>query len=176
MPGYWYSFTSQIDDSSTIAFFCLDTNPLAYLSGSEAAAPSDTGAERRQLRWLDSSLSVSSARWKVVVGHHTIYSNGSHGENDVLRDLLLPILTRSRADLYLCGHDHHLEMLKPVSGVHFVISGAGGKRRDVTWRENTMFAATNNGSNFFRVSAKEIALEFLDRTGHVIYATTITKP
>jgi acid phosphatase len=182
MPAEYYTFTASaatdtlgMHDSTSVQFFCINTNPIAYLSAAEASALPDTGAERRQLHWLDSALARSTARWRVVVGHHTIYSGGEHGDNPVLQDLLQPILARNRVDVYLCGHDHHLEMIRPVQGIHYVISGAGGKSRDVTWRENTIFAATNNGFNLFRAGSSELLVEFLDRNGTVIFARSIPR-
>jgi acid phosphatase len=181
-PAGYYTFTRSASftgsghtDSVTVQFFCLDTNPLAYLSAPAAAALPDTGKEKRQLRWLDSTLSQSTARWKIVIAHHTIYSGGEHGDNPVLRDLLQPIMERNHTDLYLCGHDHHLELVKPVAGINFIISGAGGKHRDVTWRDNTLFAATNCGYNSFRLSSSEMLVEFFDKDGKLVFAHVVKK-
>lgn len=41
---------------------------------------------------VDVALKESNAKWKVVVGHHTIYSAGTHGNTQELVDKLLPIL------------------------------------------------------------------------------------
>jgi len=175
MPDYYYSFSVPMSDTASIQFFCLDTNPLSSLDTAEVHALPDSGKQMRQVRWLERELSASHARWKVVVGHHTIYSGGSHGDNDGLRVLLEPVMAHYGVDVYLCGHDHHLELIAPVHGITYVISGAGGKRRDVTWRDNTLFAATNYGFNFFRVSAKNMLIEFLDRGGNIRYVHEITK-
>jgi len=63
----------------------------------------------------------------IVYGHHPLYSSGAHGE-----DLNLIILLEANgADLYLAGHDHNLEIRKPINGVTYVVSGAGGKLRNI---------------------------------------------
>ena len=41
---------------------------------------------------LDVALAASVARWKFVVGHHTLRSVSDHGDTEELVDLLLPIL------------------------------------------------------------------------------------
>jgi tartrate-resistant acid phosphatase type 5 len=173
MPDRYYSFRKAIDDSTDLDVFCLDTNPLAYLSIGEAKSLNDTSAEKKQLLWLDRQLQQSTARWKVVIGHHTVYSGGEHGDNETLQFLLEPIFISGGVDFYLCGHDHDLELLKPVRGVTYIVSGAGSKHRDVRWRENTVYARTNLGFTFFRMSRAEVVVEFLTRAGAIEYAHTI---
>ncbi len=75
---------------------------------------------------VERALERSHATWKIVYGHHPIRSHGRYGDSEELALKLLPIL-RGRADLYLAGHEHDLQILEPEDGLHFVISGAGGK-------------------------------------------------
>jgi tartrate-resistant acid phosphatase type 5 len=111
LPTPYYTYLA-----GPVQFFALDTNPI------ERAEPS----RGLQLRWLREQLARSTARWKVVYGHHPIYSNGLHGNSEVLIRQLLPILKRYRVDVYLAGHDHDLQALAPDGGVHFFVSGSGG--------------------------------------------------
>jgi len=175
MPDRYYSFVQAIDDSTTAEFFCLDTNPLAYLSLGEAQSLTDTSIEIQQLHWLARRLEESTSRWKIVLGHHPLYSGGEHGDNSTLQYLLEPLFINHHVDFYLCGHDHDLELLKPIHGVTYVVSGAGSKHRDVRWRENTQFAETNLGFTFFRMSDNDTVVEFLTRSGSVEYAYTVRK-
>jgi tartrate-resistant acid phosphatase type 5 len=41
---------------------------------------------------LDEAMKKSSARWKIVVGHHTMRSVSEHGDTEELLKLLLPVL------------------------------------------------------------------------------------
>jgi len=41
---------------------------------------------------VDSALKESRAKWKIVVGHHTIKTAGIHGNTEELVKQLLPIL------------------------------------------------------------------------------------
>ncbi len=175
MPDYYYTVSVPVDDSTAIQFFCIETTPMAKVNPEDVPTLPESSPIRRQAHWLDSTLAASHARWKVVVGHHTIYSGGDHGDNPGLQALLGPIMERHRVDIYLCGHDHDLQLIGPIKGTTYVVSGAGGKRRDTTWRDNTLFAATNYGFNFFRVSARDILIEYLDRSDTVRFAYQIVK-
>ncbi|MDA0707067.1 MAG: metallophosphoesterase [Proteobacteria bacterium] len=70
-----------------------------------------TDADRAQPQWLEAALQASTAKWKLVVAHHPIWSSsGSKFEQaKVLREMLLPALCRY-ADAYIVGHDHTLEI------------------------------------------------------------------
>ena len=37
-------------------------------------------------------LQASDARWKVVVGHHPVFSTGEHGSTSELMKHILPVL------------------------------------------------------------------------------------
>jgi hypothetical protein len=90
--------------------------------------------------WLDESLASSTARWKIVIGHHPLWSTAGSkfAQAQALRELILPTLCR-RADLYLAGHEHTLELhlddcsqAAPGTGASpllQVVSGAGAKQR-----------------------------------------------
>lgn len=70
-----------------------------------------TDAERNMVAWLEDSLRSSKARWKIVIGHHPLWSAaGSKFEQaHALRRLILPTLCRY-ADIYLAGHEHTMEV------------------------------------------------------------------
>ncbi len=106
MPSSYYTFTA-----GAVQFFALDTQSVAL--------------SERQLQWLDKELSRSQARWKVVYGHHPIFSGGAYEDRPDLIAKLLPLL-RNRADVYICGHDHNLQALRPEGNLHFYVAGGGG--------------------------------------------------
>jgi hypothetical protein len=79
------------------------------------------------------SAALSSGRgWRIVAGHHGIYSDGLHGTQPS-RDLrsmrrLLPLLKNLKVDLYVNGHDHYLGLVGDISQRPlFLTSGAGSK-------------------------------------------------
>jgi acid phosphatase len=85
------------------------------------------GTNREAESAVREAFGSSQARWQIAVGHHSIVSSGWHGyfprdEHARMRKLL-PVLKDTGTDLYICGHDHHLELLRgqPL----FLVSGAG---------------------------------------------------
>eukprot|EP01023_Acetabularia_acetabulum_P008661 TRINITY_DN1377_c0_g1_i7.p1 TRINITY_DN1377_c0_g1~~TRINITY_DN1377_c0_g1_i7.p1 ORF type:complete len:359 (+),score=35.19 TRINITY_DN1377_c0_g1_i7:205-1281(+) len=88
-----------------------------------------------QLREIEYRLNTSNADWKIVVGHHTIYSNGIHLNTSELVQHLDPILRQNQVQLYLNGHDHDLEHIYfGGDSIHYVTSGAGSSTR---WFKST---------------------------------------
>lgn len=153
LPAPDYQFSRTLADGTVIEFFAIDTTPIH-----------DGQDESAQLRRLDAALARSKARWKIVFGHHPLYANGGSGSDPLMIEVLEPIFTRRGVDLYLCGHIHTLEALKPIAGVHYVVSGAGagvdnaGKAR---WEPTTAYTATNGGFVDMRLGAGELVLEFV---------------
>lgn len=125
-PARSYVLTSKLLD-----VVMIDTSPLAYgWTRSELGSATSSGAQHS----LDLALRRSKAHWKIVAGHHVLFSSGAHGtsssgEVSNMRKLL-PILRSNSVDLYSSGHDHHLELIgaateRPL----FLVSGAGAKKR-----------------------------------------------
>lgn len=166
MPARYYSFSSGLSPGDSIRFFALDTEMLLNENSDEA---------KNQLLWLDSELKKSTAIWKVVFGHHPVRSNGDHGDTGELVALLKPILERNKVTAYFCGHDHHLELIKPENGVNYIVSGAGARKRDVTLRKNTKFAFAGFGFVSVDVSAHQFDVTFHARFGNQIYKEVIGK-
>ena len=86
----------------------IDSNEI---DATQPWAVPHTEDEWRMVEWLEESLASSPARWKIVMGHHPIWSSaGSKFQQArMLRRLILPSLCR-HADLYLAGHEHTLEL------------------------------------------------------------------
>lgn len=79
-----------------------------------------------QKRWLADKLAKSNASWKIVAGHHPVYSSGLHGASKTLLKELKPLLEKHNVDLYLAGHDHNYERFLPMNGVTYIVSGGAG--------------------------------------------------
>ncbi|HKU16454.1 MAG TPA: metallophosphoesterase [Steroidobacteraceae bacterium] len=97
-------------------------------------------AERSMLHWLETSLANSTARWKIVIGHHPLWSTAGSKFQQAksLRRLILPTLCRY-ADMYVAGHEHTLEVHtdncsealpgSDVTPLLQVVSGSASKMR-----------------------------------------------
>jgi acid phosphatase len=169
MPSKYYSFKYTIPNETTeIEFFALETTPIHENS---TLGPS----ELAQLNWLATALSSSTARWKIVFGHHPIYSNGDHGGSERVRSAVEQILIDNGVDLYLAGHDHNLEILEPVNGVHYVVSGAGAGIRSYQHGDNTIYGASLLGFMALRISYEEIVIMSVLINSVIDYCMVISK-
>ena len=50
--------------------------------------------------------------WTIAFGHHSVFSNGTHGDTDFFTRLYWDWFLEGRVDLYLSGHNHHLAHLQ----------------------------------------------------------------
>ncbi len=91
--GVYYSY-----DYNDVHFTVLNTND------DEDDRLSDT-----QIEWMKNDIRSSDAKWKIVVLHKALYSNGSHyddGDIEGFRKQLGALLPYLGVDLVLQGHDH----------------------------------------------------------------------
>jgi predicted phosphodiesterase len=156
MPAAYYTYTA-----GSVQFFAIDTQSIA---GSE-----------KQLAWLDRELARSQAKFKVVYGHHVIYSGGQYQESEPLKRTLLPLL-RNRADVYICGHDHNLQALRTEDGVHFYVSGGGGAGLyELRKYERSVFASRANGFTVIEADQSRLIVKLVDVSGKTVFEDTIRK-
>jgi tartrate-resistant acid phosphatase type 5 len=151
MPAPYYTFTA-----GDVQFFALDTNDVS----------------ESQLAWLDSALSKSRARWKVVYSHFPLYS-ATRGDNTELIAKLLPVM-RGRVDVYIAGHDHNLQHLKAEGGINFFTSGGGGAGLyEVGATERALFKQQANGFAVIEADQTSIAVSFVGAGGQELYRYVI---
>lgn len=172
MPGFFYSAKPKgLNDE--VEIFVIDTEmllasndvpkPQLDAEGREVASGKlekwkdhikpKNPAERNTVAWLENALAKSTARWKLVFGHHALWSGGGSKfeKAKVLRRLLMPALCK-HADAYMAGDDHMMEaysddcssvpdaLSKPLP---MLVSGAGGKYRPL----HPKFMAHQNAAN-----------------------------
>ena len=107
MEGRWYSFRR-----GPVQFLMLDTNPGDHWP--------------TQLSWLRRQLAASQAPWKVVVGHHPLYSEGFYGDDVRLISRLAPLFKTYGVQLYINGHDHNYARTPSLDGTTYLTVGGGG--------------------------------------------------
>lgn len=115
------------------------TPRLGLLAGRLDLFLLDTNRGADQLRpALQAALRDPAARapWRVVAGHHPVFSYGEHcdGQGDgggCAKMRWLPdVLRRGGVRVYLSGHDHDLQVLRaPDDPVLYVVTGAGSAVR-----------------------------------------------
>jgi tartrate-resistant acid phosphatase type 5 len=130
-----------------------------------------------QLDWLRRSLDASRARWKVVYGHYPLYSaSGGGGREGHLTPKLLPVL-QGRADVYIAGHHHSMQHIKPIGSLNLFVAGSGGAGSYPVDEKDTraLFARSTYGFSVFEISEKDVTVRFVDVKGTELYTTTVTK-
>lgn len=149
-PAREYTIRSDVAD-----FVMIDTQ--AYLDGGNAPA-----------------LLFGGAKWRIVVGHHTVVSSGYHGyfpRRDVRRmRKLVPLFRKAGVDLYICGHDHHQELVD--GNPHYLISGAGSEPiPPILLRNHTLFPENAPlhepvGFTLLEITRDSISITFYDAEAH----------
>jgi len=114
----------------------------------------------------------SSNGWKILFGHHGIYTSGRHGrldmakpyrilnpfrqkgENKNMKKKLLPFIKKCGVQLFLVGHDHHQEHIKAFDRktkklvFHQILQGAGGMIRKTYKTKHPEFKTLAKSSMF----------------------------
>jgi 3',5'-cyclic AMP phosphodiesterase CpdA len=148
MKGRYYTFTKD-----SVQFFALDTNSNASWD--------------EQLQWLEKNLASSKSPWKVVFGHHPLYSAGMHGGDRDLIDRLAPLFSRYNVQLYLCGHDHNYERTKAIASTTYLVCGGGSNIRPVGRSEETAFSVARLSFAAFEVYPNLIKISGIGSDGEI---------
>ncbi|HEX6160824.1 MAG TPA: metallophosphoesterase [Thermoanaerobaculia bacterium] len=158
-PARQYAIRSPLAD-----FAMLDTTPYVL------------GRSREAEQAVAGVFASSKARWRIAVGHHPIRSSGYHGyfPRDQVRRMreITPLLQAHRVDLYVCGHDHHMELVrgKPMH----LVSGAGSDPiPPLMLRPQTIFPPEVRreriGFAVLEITRGEIRVRFYDESGRVTF-------
>ena len=169
MSGACYKQAEVLADGSSAEFFFIDTTPILRHHASW------TGRFRMndQIAWLGSELPGSTARWKIVVGHHPAYSGEPRRGSRALIDWLVPLLERHGVQVYLNGHSHSLEHIV-VRGVHYLTSGAGAQSRSASPVAGTRFVRGQQlGFLVVRLLPNTMEIEFSDDVGNSLYRVQV---
>lgn len=147
MEGRYYTYRKE-----AVQFFVLDTNGNA-----------DWNA---QLTWLEQKLRQSDAPWKVVYGHHPIYSSGMYGTNPEMVSRLTPLFKKYRVHLYINGHEHNYERTVPIDGTTHLITGIGGANlRPVSQSKLTAYATSRFGFSALTVYSDRLEIQGIGMDG-----------
>lgn len=148
MQGRYYTFRRD-----QVQFFALDTNGNANW--------------KAQLAWLERELSSSNAPWKIVFGHHPVYSSGVYGVNKAFIQTLTPLFQKYQVQLYINGHDHNYERTQSINGTTYLICGAGAGLRPVKRSEWTEHSVSQLSFAACEVYSDRLEISGIDTDSHV---------
>jgi acid phosphatase len=179
MPARYFTLSRQIDAATTVDFFYLDTTPMVRSYWHEPGYRERVRTQDvpKQLEWFKAVLAASTAQWKIVIGHHPIYSGGGilgHGDTHELIENVLPLLKQYQVQVYFNGHDHNLQHLR-VGTVNLFDSGAGSRARPVFKTKYTQFAKACSGFTTVSLQSDTMHVRLIDRQGKILYTANIPR-
>jgi predicted MPP superfamily phosphohydrolase len=140
-----------------VAFYVLNSNYM----------------DKRQIKWLEDQFAQDTSEWKIAFFHHPPYSSGGkHGSSTGLRVILEPLFMKYGINAVFTGHDHFYERVKPQKGIHYFVSGAGGKLRKGNVKGNSPLTekAFDRDLSFMLLEVVEDQMHFqvISRTGETV--------
>lgn len=172
MPSHYYTFARKINDSVSVRLIFLDTSPLVNDYYNKPGFPDISKQDTaQQIAWLKDVLANSKEQWKIVFGHHPIYSASKvHGNTNELIVKIKPLLEKYHAQVYFSGHDHDLQHLREKNGtVDYLVNGGGGEPRPSNSNAMTIFSQSAPAFSSVSFYADSIKVNFIDARGQVLY-------
>ncbi|XP_026421065.1 purple acid phosphatase 7-like isoform X1 [Papaver somniferum] len=170
----WFCLRSYVLDAEIVDFIFVDTTPFVekYFTEPKEHTYDWRGVIPRRkyitkhLEEVDIALKETDARWKIVVGHHTLRSAGHHRDTEELAEQLIPILEENKVDLYVNGHDHclqHITCTKRGERIEFVTSGGGSK----AWKND--FIEEKEGLNFYHDGQGFVSMGLTQTVAKIVF-------
>ncbi len=173
MPARYYSkkYFINRDTAQGVLLVFIDTDPFEKkMQGVKTDTIKYTvSATKDQEQWLENVLSDKTVKWKIVVGHHPLYTGGwrmNMPETKKMRDFLEPLFQKHNVNIYICGHEHHLEYTKPAGNTHYIISGSGSEaRKTAIYPVIGKFGASEQGFASFSIAGNQVMVQFINYEG-----------
>jgi tartrate-resistant acid phosphatase type 5 len=161
VPHWQFPARQYLVESKLAELLMLDTTPFASARNDDAADTLRQGFAKK-------------TTWRIAVGHHPIVSSGYHGHfprDQHMRMVTLdPLMRHAKVDLYICGHDHHLELID--GHPRLLISGAGSDPvPPLVPHKHTLYpseATRQLGFATVELDAHSMTIRFFDGDGNAI--------
>jgi len=179
-PARYFSFEKNLDKKGNKCLFVfIDTAPLID-KYREDKSYSDAGKQdmEKELKWLDSTLVSSNDHWKIVLGHHPVYADTQKDikERTDMEKRVGVILENRKADLYICGHIHNFQHIKPAGKtVNYVVNSSASESRKVNKTDGTIFCNPDPGFTVCSVTQDSFTFSFVNHKGENVYKYKMKK-
>ncbi len=188
IPHRFYAFTKENHKHTLkLRFIALDTESLWRIDDKEQddwirQECQDTAIPGHERQGAEETPNT----WRIMFGHHPIESSGPHASEHssaVAREKILEYARLCNIDIYLAGHDHHLEVTPTQAGPLQIISGAAAgrdKAYPIHPGSRTFFA--QSGGGFFIANIHDNGLELLpynqsgERLSHIHITRRSARP
>jgi tartrate-resistant acid phosphatase type 5 len=184
MPAQYFEKIIELKKGFKVQLIFIDTNPFIknyYEKDDEKGLNVKKQDTLLQKKWLLEKLNTKdeNIKWKIVVGHHPMYSGGKRINSPDTKDienLLTPIFNKYNVDAYLCGHEHDLQIIKSkdCTTTQF-LSGAGSEVRPTGNREGSIFSKSESGFMVFSVNDNALRVFLINYLGEKIFTHEIKK-
>ena len=181
MPGRYYAIEKEVEDGNEkILYVFIDTTPLIDKYRRDTEDYPDAGKQSiaAELEWLEATLAASTAKWKVVMGHHPIYADTDKNESERtdLQRRVQPLLDKYGVDAYICGHIHNFQHIQAKgSKVQYFVNTSGSLSRDVKPIEGTQFCSGDEGFMILSTADNLMRFFLVNYKGEIIYQYDIKK-
>ena len=181
MPGRYYAVEKEVEDGNEkILYVFIDTAPLIDKYRRDTEDYPDAGKQSiaAELEWLEATLAASTAKWKVVMGHHPIYADTDKNESERtdLQRRVQPLLDKYGVDAYICGHIHNFQHIQAKgSKVQYFVNTSGSLSRDVKPIEGTQFCSGDEGFMILSTADNLMRFFLVNYKGEIIYQYDIKK-
>lgn len=179
LPKVFYTRTETLPDGTTAEFFFLDTSRyIEEYKNNPLMTNVQNQDKQEQIDWLRGELARSRAAWKIVVGHHQLYTvagqnyGGKQHDYPELIAPFEPLFLQYGVHVYMNGHEHNLEHVER-KGVHYITCGAGSEIAPVVTPKKDapgdFFASDHHGFMTMRLEREALGFTFVDDFGTTIY-------
>ena len=180
-PARYFAKERAIGKNQKALFVFIDTPPLIdrHRNDNRHSDAAEQDIEQ-QLHWLDSTLTVSNSRWKIVIGHHPVHAttNKDESERTNMQNRVGKILETRGADVYISGHIHNFQHIKlDGKNVHYVVNSSASRSRPIDDPnfQGLVFSNADPGFMSASVSKNTLRFSFINHRNESVYSYTIKK-
>lgn len=176
LPSKYYREQFNFGVGETLDIFFMDSNPYQkdLLSAGNAYPELNSIDTVYQNGWAEDGLRSSTANWKLVFGHHPLYTCGMRKTQPQYMRKFEGLFNETHVDAYICGHEHDLQVHKPTGTVTYFVSGGGGSKRPIQSPfEFTSFAQSSLGFMVVEILNGKMEVTSYNENGQVLYVETI---
>lgn len=171
MHARYYTEQRTAGGADSMLMVFLDTSPYVQKYRIKEHYKATYGIDETiETQWADSVLSHSRAKWKIVFGHHPIYTaDFGHGNTSELIKSIQPLMSENGVQAYFSGHIHNFQHMRR-KGMNFFSTSTGGleARFANPWFGSKYWAA-QSGFTICVINPTKLSVYFVTEKGKLLY-------